>query len=400
MGLDMFDPSVRSGVLPMRASIQPTLFSTRDRSASLAATVLLLALTACGNKTAPPPSQAVEVGVVTLTAGPVTLSTELPGRTAAFMSSDVRPQISGLIKARLFTEGSIVRAGQPLYQIDPSLYRATVAQATASLASAQAALVTAEAKARRYNRLTDIEAVSKQDKDDVIATAGQARAAVGEAQATLQTARINLGFTRITAPIAGRVARSTYTQGALVTASQTDALTTIQRLDPIYVDITQSSSKIVGLRQALASGGALPASATIKLKLENGTDYPQTGVIEFAEATVDQSTGSVTIRARFPNPKNLLLPGMFVRVVSPEAIVPNAILAPQDGITRDPTGAATALIVGPDNKVVRRAVTTERAIGANWLITAGLKAGDRLIVQGVEKARAGAVVKPVAVKAN
>lgn len=358
--------------------------------------VPLLLLGACGHKATPPAPPPAEVGVVTLTAGSVTLSTELPGRTAPFMSSEVRPQVAGLIKAQLFTEGTIVKAGQPLYQIDPSLYRATVAQNAALLANAEASLKTAEAKAVRYNRLTDIEAVSKQDKDDVIAAAGEARAAVAEARANLQTAKINLAFTRITAPITGRIGRSAYTQGALVTTSQTDALATIQRLDPIYVDITQSSAKIVALRQALASGGALPASATIRLKLEDGTEYPQPGRIEFAEVTVDQSTGSVTIRARFPNPNNLLLPGMFVRVVSPEAVVPNAILAPQDGITRDPTGAATALVVGADNKVVSRDVTAARAVGANWLITAGLKAGDRLIVQGVDKAKAGAVVKPVA----
>ncbi|TPG54309.1 efflux RND transporter periplasmic adaptor subunit [Sphingomonas glacialis] len=370
------------------------------RSAVLIAVPLLFALGACGKKSGPPAFPTPEVGFVTLSTGSVTLSTELPGRTSAFMSSEVRPQISGLIKARLFTEGSLVKAGQPLYQIDPSLYSATVQQATASLASAQANAVTATAKAARYGRLTDIEAVSQQDKDDVIAAAGQARASVAQAQATLRTARINLAFTRITAPITGRIGRSAYTQGALVTASQTDALATIQRLDPIFVDITQSSAKIIALRQALASGGALPASATIRLKLENGTDYPQVGRIEFAEATVDQNTGSVTIRARFPNPNNLLLPGMFVRIVSPEAIVPNAILAPQDGISRDPTGAATALVVGADNKVVQKTVTADRAIGNKWLITAGLKAGDKLIVEGVDKAKPGALVKPVAVKAN
>ncbi|WP_242140231.1 efflux RND transporter periplasmic adaptor subunit [Sphingomonas sp. TREG-RG-20F-R18-01] len=370
------------------------------RSAALLVAPLLLGLGACGKPAGPPAMPTPEVGVVTLAAGSVTLTTELPGRTAAFMSSEVRPQISGLIKARLFTEGALVKAGQPLYQIDPSLYRATVQQATASLANAQANAVTATAKAARYGRLTEIEAVSKQDKDDVIAAAGQARASVAEAQATLRTARINLAFTRITAPISGRIGRSAYTQGALVTASQTDALATIQRLDPIFVDITQSSAKIIALRQALASGGVLPASATIRLKLENGTDYPQAGRVEFAEATVDQNTGSVTIRARFPNPNNLLLPGMFVRIVSPEAIVPKAILAPQDGISRDPTGAATALVVGADNKVVQKTVTADRAIGNKWLITAGLKAGDRLIVEGVDKARPGALVKPVAVKAN
>jgi len=343
-----------------------------------------------------PAPPVTEVGVVTLTTGPVTVSSELTGRTSAYMVSEVRPQVSGLIKKRLFTEGAIVRAGQTLYVIDPSLYQATQAQAAAKLASAKASLVTAQAKATRYQRLTDIEAVSRQDSDDVIAAARQGRASVAEAQANLQTARINLGFTRITAPIAGRIGRSAFTQGALVTASQTDALATIQRLDPIYVDITQSATKLLSLRQALARGGVLPASATVSLKLENGSDYPQTGKIEFAEATVDETSGTVTIRARFPNPQNLLLPGMFVRVITPQAVFQNAILAPQEGIMRDATGAATALVVGADNKVVLRTVTADRAIGSKWLITAGLKAGDKLIVEGSDKTKAGATVKPVA----
>jgi membrane fusion protein (multidrug efflux system) len=366
------------------------------RLAPRTATVALLMLAGCSKEKAMPAPPVTEVGVVTLTTGPVTVSSELTGRTSAYMVSEVRPQVSGLIKKRLFTEGAIVRAGQTLYVIDPSLYQATQAQAAAKLASAKASLVTAQAKATRYQRLTDIEAVSRQDSDDVIAAARQGRASVAEAQANLQTARINLGFTRITAPIAGRIGRSAFTQGALVTASQTDALATIQRLDPIYVDITQSATKLLSLRQALARGGVLPASATVSLKLENGSDYPQTGKIEFAEATVDETSGTVTIRARFPNPQNLLLPGMFVRVITPQAVFQNAILAPQEGIMRDATGAATALVVGADNKVVLRTVTADRAIGSKWLITAGLKAGDKLIVEGSDKTKAGATVKPVA----
>jgi len=363
---------------------------------------LLLSLAGCGGGQQPeqaPP----EVGVVTLTAGPVTLSTELPGRTSAYMVSDVRPQVAGIVKARLFTEGAIVKAGQPLYQIDPSLYHAARDEASAQVANAQASLVTAQAKAARYRTLTDTEAVSRQDADDVIAAAQQARATLAQARANLQTARINLDFTRITAPISGRIGRSSVTPGALVTASQTDALATIQQLDPIYVDISQSSTKLLELRQALASGSALPASAEIRLKLDNGKDYPQAGRIEFAETIVDQNTGAVTIRARFPNPDGVLLPGMFVRIVAPQVVVPNAILAPQDGISRDAKGGATALVVGADNKVAMRTVTAERAIGDKWLITAGLKAGDRLIVEGVDKVRAGAIVRPVAVttvKAN
>jgi membrane fusion protein (multidrug efflux system) len=363
------------------------------RAASALAPVLLLC--GCGGKEKPerPPA---EVGVVTLTTGPVTVSTELPARTNAYQVSQVRPQVAGIVKARLFTEGTIVHAGQPLYQIDPSLYRASRDQAAANVANAQAALTTAQAKADRYKTLSGTEAISRQDADDVSAAARQANAAVQQARATLQTARINLDFTRIVAPITGRIGRSSVTPGALVTASQTDALATIQQLDPIYVDITQSSSQLLSLRRALASGSLLPASATVQLKLEDGSLYPQSGTIEFAEPIVDVDSGTITIRARFPNPNGLLLPGMFVRVVAPQAVMPNAILVPQQGITRDAKGDATALLIGKDNKVVMRSVTADRAIGDKWLITAGLKAGDRLIVEGTGKAMPGAAVRPVA----
>jgi len=366
-----------------------------------AALFLALTLAGCGGggskdgTAAPPPA---EVGVVALTAQPVTTTTVLTGRTAATAMSEVRPQVDGIIKARLFTEGAMVRAGQPLYQIDPRLYRATRDEAAAQVASAQAQAATAQAKVARYNRLQSADAVARQDVDDAVATARQARASIAQYRATLRTANVNLGFTRVYAPISGRIGRSTYTQGALVSAAQTTALATIAQLDPIFVDIQQSSSDVFDLRQSLASGSTLPASTTVRLTLDNGRAYAQTGRIEFGEATVDATTGTVTLRARFPNPQGLLLPGMFVRVTVPQTVVRNGILAPQRGITRDAKGNATALVVGGDNKVVQRQITTAEAIGSNWLVTAGLKAGDRLIVEGTDKAQAGATVKPVAVR--
>jgi membrane fusion protein (multidrug efflux system) len=356
----------------------------------------LVALAGCGPKQQPAPPPA-EVGIVTLAAGPVTLETELTGRTNATLQSDVRPQVSGIIKARLFEEGALVRAGQQLYQIDPALYRDARDQAVAQLQSARATAASAQAKAARYNGLRDIDAVSRQAIDDAVAAAGEARAAVALAQANLQTARTNLGYTTIAAPISGRIGRSTVTPGALVTAGQADALATIQQLDPIYVDITQSSAKLLELRHSLARGSVLPASATVRLTLEDGSLYPLSGRIEFTEVNVDQTSGTVTIRARFPNPQGVLLPGMFVRVQMPQGVVPQAILAPQQGISRDPKGNATALVLAAGNKVELRQVVAARAIGNTWLITSGLKAGDRLIVEGTMKARPGAVVKPVAV---
>nr|WP_169333631.1 efflux RND transporter periplasmic adaptor subunit [Novosphingobium nitrogenifigens] len=345
-----------------------------------------------------PPMGPAEVGVVTLVAEPVTVSNELTGRTAATTASDVRPQVDGVIKARLFEEGSIVHAGQPLYQIDPRLYKASLDQARGQLENAQATLFTNQAKADRYKTLRDNQAVSRQDIDDTIAAARTARASVHQYQATVQSARVNLEYTRVLAPITGRISRSTVTPGALVTSGQTTALATIQQLDPIYVDITQSSSDLVKLRMALANGSVLPATATVHLKLEDGSDYPLTGTIEFSEVTVDEQAGTVTLRARFPNPQGLLLPGMFVRVVTPQGVVPKGILAPQQGITRDAKGDATALVVDASNKVVLRNVVADKAIGNKWLVTSGLKAGDRLIVEGVDKAEPGAVVKPVPVK--
>jgi len=369
------------------------------RSLRVAPIALCILITACGQEKAPKKGP-VEVGVVTLAAQNVTVSSELPARTVSTMQSEVRPQITGVIQKRLFTEGSVVTAGQPLYQIDERLYRASRDEAQAALVSAQATAVAAQAKAQRYRGLGDTEAVSAQDRDDVIATARQAAAAVGQARASLDTANVNLTFTQVRAPISGRIGRTLFTPGALVTASQTDPLTTIQQLDPIYVDVTQSSSQLLQLRRSLAAGKTLPASATIRLKLDDGSEYPLEGRIEFAEPIVDVDSGTVTLRARFPNPDGMLLPGMFVRVVAPQSVVPGAILAPQQGIARDAKGNATALVVTKDNKVERRTVTAAQAIGDKWLITAGLKAGDRLIVEGTDKVQPDDKVKPVAVAAK
>jgi len=356
-----------------------------------------LSLGGCGHQQAMP-QQDVEVGVVTLRAEPVTVSTTLSGRTAATTVAEVRPQVDGVIQSRLFEEGSLVHAGQPLYQIDSRLYRASLDTSRAQLENAQATLYSAEAKAKRYRTLGDSEAVSGQDRDETIAAARAAQAAVHQYQATSRSAAVNLEFTRVLAPITGRIGRSSVTKGALVTASQTDAMATIQQLDPIFVDITQSSADLLRLRSALAKGSMMPASAKVSLTLEDGTKYPGEGTIEFSEVNVDPQAGTVTLRARFPNPDGLLLPGMFVNVAAPQGVVQNGVLAPQQGISRDAKGNGTALVVDASGKVEQRKVVTGQAISDKWLIVSGLKAGDRLIVEGTDKARAGARVKAVIVK--
>ncbi|WP_406698470.1 efflux RND transporter periplasmic adaptor subunit [Sphingomonas qomolangmaensis] len=336
-----------------------------------------------------------EVGVVTLQAEQVPLTTELAGRAAAFETSDVRPQVSGVIKARLFTEGSIVRQGQTLYQVDPSIYRAAVAEAEANLANAQANLTAQSARADRFRPLAEIEAVSKQEYTDAQAAARQAAASVQQQRALLETARINLRFTNVPAPITGRIGRSIATTGALVTANQAEALTMIQRLDPIFIDIQQSSADLLALRRALATDNTIPSTAEVRLRLEDGSDYGQVGTLQFAEAMVDPETGAVTLRARFPNPQGLLLPGMYVRARFSQATARRAILVPQAGISRDPRGNATVLIVGPDNKAVRRNVRAEQTVGDKWLVTGGVRAGDRVIVEGLARAQPGQTVRPV-----
>ena len=364
------------------------------RTIALTALVLTLPLVACGKKEQGPPPPA-EVGYVVVRTERVPLTTELAGRTAAFETAEVRPQVGGIVQKRLFTEGTLVRAGQPLYQIDPSLFRAAAAQAEANLQSAEAARTSAQALAGRYKPLAAVEAISKQDYTNALASAQQASASVAQQSAALRTARINLGYSRITAPISGRIGRSSVTAGALVTTGQADPLATIQRLDPIYVDIQQSAAELVALRQAVSKGGLLRASADVTLRLDNGSRYPLPGRLQFAETAVDEATGSVTLRARFPNPDNLLLPGMYVRATIGEGERPSAILAPQQGVSRDPKGGATARVVGADSKVALRNLTVDRAIGDKWLVLDGLKPGDRLIVEGTSKAKPGDLVRPV-----
>jgi membrane fusion protein (multidrug efflux system) len=336
-----------------------------------------------------------EVGYAVMQPTSVAVTAELGGRVTAYQMSEVRPQVAGIVRKRFFTEGAIVRQGQTLYQIDPSLYQAAVNEAQANLLSARANAEAARIRADRYRPLAEAEAVAKQDYTDAAAQARQTAAQVAQASAQLRTAEINMRYTNVPAPITGRIGRSLATEGALVTMNQADPLAVIQRLDPIYVDIQQSSADLLALRRSLAQGDAVPASAVVRLKLEDGREYGPSGVVEFSEVMVDQNTGTVTVRARFPNPQGILLPGMFVRAVFAQAVDTRAFLVPQTAVARDPRGKATVYIVGPDNKAVQRTVVAERTIGANWVVTDGLKAGDKVIVQMPVALQPNAEIKPV-----
>jgi membrane fusion protein, multidrug efflux system len=362
--------------------------------------VLPLLLVACGSNAQRaagggaaqgPPT----VGYVVAQASAVPLVNEFTGRIAPFAQSEVRPQVSGVILRRAFAEGSVVRAGQTLYQIDPGLYQASASEAVANVNSARALADAARIRAGRLRPLAEMEAVSRQDYTDAAAQARQTSAAVLQSQAQLRTAQINLRFTRVPAPITGRIGRSTVTEGALVTANQADALAVIQRLDPVFVDIQQSSAELLSLRRALAGGGLMPAEAQMRLTLEDGSEYPITASVPFAETLVDPATGTVTLRARVANPQGLLLPGMFVRARITQAVDTRAILVPQQAVTRNPQGKATVLLVGADNKLVQRAITAARTQGAFWVVTEGLAAGDRIVTQGLGRLKPGAAVKPV-----
>ncbi|HBV0722436.1 TPA: efflux RND transporter periplasmic adaptor subunit [Serratia marcescens] len=363
---------------------------------------LSLLLAACDGQNAGAPAGAgaeQEVGVVTLRGQSVTLSSELTGRVNATMTSDVRPQVDGIIKQRLFTEGAEVKAEQVLYQIDPASYQASYDQAAAQLKNAQATVQSTRLKSQRYAALVKENGVSQQDADDAKAAYLAAVASVAQYQAALETARINLAYTQVRAPIAGRIGISSVTPGALVTASQSDALATIRALDPIYVDLTQSSAQLLKLRRqqaALQRGAVTP----VAIKLEDGTPYAHAGKLELTEVAVDEATGSVTLRAVFPNPEHELLPGMYVHATVDNGVDPKAILAPQQGITRNAKGEATALVVDEQNKVAQRTVSAERVVGSNWLIGSGLNEGDRLIVEGTSKVTIGAAVKPVEVSVD
>jgi len=336
-----------------------------------------------------------QVGFVMMQRTSVPVQSLLGGRTVAFESSEVRPQVNGVIRRRYFTEGSFVRQGQPLYQIDPSLYRAAVNQAQANVAAARATLDAAQVRANRYKPLAEMEAISKQDYTDAAAQARQARAAVAQNSAQLDTARINLRYTSIPAPISGRIGRSLSTVGALVTANQAEPLAVIQRLDPIYVDIQQSSADLTTLRRSLAAGGVAPGSTQVRLKLEDGSDYGYTGTAQFSENLVNESTGTVTLRARFPNPQGVLLPGMFVQALFTQAVDTAVFLVPQQALQRDIGGGAFVFVVGAGNKAERRKVVAERTYGDAWVVTSGLQPGDKVITQGTNNLRSGAPIKPV-----
>jgi membrane fusion protein (multidrug efflux system) len=359
-----------------------------------------LMIAGCGgkSKTGAKPSGPPEVGVMVVKPQSVTLTTELPGRTSAHLVAEVRPQVGGIIQKRLFTEGSDVKAGQALYQIDPATYKAAFASAKAAQAKAEANLIPARLKEQRFRDLVKIKAVSQQDYDDANAALKQAEAELASSKAAVETARINLAYTRVTAPISGRIGRSSVTDGALVTASQATALATIQQLSSMYVDVTQSSAEMLRLKRQLADGllkhgGA--DQARVSLLLEDGSAYPLPGTLKFSEVTVEQSTGSITLRAIFPNPKQVLLPGMFVRAILEEGVNDQAILVPQRGVTRKPDGNAAVMVVGAGEKVEQRVIKVARTIGDNWLVSEGLKAGDRVILEGTQKAKPGTAVTVV-----
>lgn len=339
---------------------------------------------------APPPPA---VSVVTLAAADVTLTRELPGRASPSLVAEVRPQVSGLVEKRLFEEGGKVKAGQPLYQLDNSTYRADHASARATLERAEAALKLAQLNARRSAELVKIDAVSRQDDENAAAALAQAKADVGVARAAVERNKVVLGYARITAPIAGQVGKSTVTQGALVTANQPDALVSVQRLDPMYVDLTQSSSELLQLRQELAAGTLnTTRELPVEIVLEDGSTYAHKGKLDFADVTVDPGTGSFLVRVTVPNPDNILLPGMYVRAMVGAGVRENGVLVPQQGIARDPKGNTTALVVGKDNKVEVRQVKVSRTVGDKWLVDSGLAVGDRVIVEGLQKVRPGAPV--------
>jgi len=354
----------------------------------------------CGKEQSPATQAAgpPEVGVIVVKPQSVTLTTELPGRTSAHLVAEVRPQVGGIIQKRLFTEGSDVKAGQVLYQINPASYRAAFASARAAQARAEANLIPARLKEQRFRDLVKIKAVSQQDYDDAHAALKQAEAELASSKAAVETASINLAYTRVTAPISGRIGRSSVTDGALVTASQPAALATIQQLSSMYVDVTQSSAEMLTLKKHLSSGllkNGGSAQAKVRLLLEDGSAYPLPGTLKFSEVTVEQSTGSLTLRAIFPNPKQLLLPGMFVRAILEEGVNDQAILVPQRGVTRKPDGNAAVMVVGAGEQVEQRVITVERTIGDNWLVSDGLKPGDRVILEGIQKAKPGTPVKAV-----
>lgn len=363
--------------------------------------ILLMALVFGGcnhGQQAPPQLPPPEVAVVQVEPQEVVLTTELPGRTAAYRVSEIRPQVSGLIQKRFFEEGADVKGGQILYQIDPEPFQAALDNANAALARAEANLPAVKSRAERFKELVIEKAVSQQDYDDAAAAEKQAEAEVAFWKAQVQTARINLGYCRVVAPISGRIGRSNVTEGAIVTAYQPVPLATIQQLDPMYVDVPQSTTELLRLQQRLEEGRLTRKGAsqhTVELRLEDGTTYPLEGRFQFRDVSVDPSTGSVILRMVFPNPKGILLPGMFVKALVREGVNEHAVLIPQQAVSRDPKGNPLAFIVDADGKAQPRMLGLDRAIGSMWLVASGLAAGDRLIVEGLQRVRPGVPVRAV-----
>ncbi|PLY43728.1 efflux transporter periplasmic adaptor subunit [Lelliottia sp. F153] len=343
-----------------------------------------------GSDNAQQGAQVPQVTVFVVKSAPLAITTELPGRTDAFRVAEVRPQVSGIILRRNFVEGSDVKAGDSLYQIDPASYQAAYDSAKGELVKAEAAANIAHLTVKRYVPLVGTQYVSRQEYDQAVANARQADASVTATQAGVETARINLAYTKVSSPINGRIGKSSVTEGALVTNGQASALATVQQLDPIYVDVTQSSNDFMQLKQSSLQKG--DGTSSVQLLMENGQPYAEKGTLQFSDVTVDESTGSITLRAVFPNPKHMLLPGMFVRARIDEGIQPNAILVPQQGVTRTPRGDATVLVVNAKEQVETRSVVAPQAIGDRWLITNGLKEGDRVIISGLQKVHPGATV--------
>ncbi|GAA64205.1 multidrug resistance protein mexA [Pseudoalteromonas sp. BSi20311] len=340
---------------------------------------------------------ATPVGVVTLTSQAITLKKELPGRVSAFQIAEIRPQVSGIVQSRLFEEGTQVEQGQALYQINPDIYEAELAASKAAVARAEASIASSKSKASRYKELLEIKAVSQQDFDEADAAYKQAQAELLTAKAQLKSAQINLDYSHVSSPISGQISKSNVTVGALVSANQTTALATVTQLDPIYVDLTQSSNELTQLKKAISSGSLSvdsKAQADVELQMVDGSIYPIKGTLQFSEVTVDPSTGSVTLRAKFPNPDKLLLPGMYARASVVEGVKQDAILVPQRGVSRNTKGEPTAMVVSKENTVESRVLKVDRTIGSNWLVTAGLADGDKVIVEGLQKIRPGAPVSP------
>jgi membrane fusion protein (multidrug efflux system) len=369
----------------------------RLRLSTIAVLAAALSAAGCGHKTSGQMGFGTpQVGVMVVKTEPVNLTVELTGRTSAYLVSDVRPQVNGVIRARLFREGSDVRAGQQLYQIDPAPYRAAYDSAAAGLAQAQALLTTAKLKADRYKDLVTIKAVSQQDYDDATATYQQDVANVAAQKAAVEQAKINLAYTRVLSPISGRIGKSQVTPGALVTANQATALATVQELDKIYVDVTQSAADVLKLERAFNQGALdKPASADVTLTLDDGSTYPVHGHLEFSDVTVDPGTGSVDVRAAFENPNRLLLPGLFVRAQVGKGVAAQGILVPEAAVSRDPRGEATVMVVGADGKAETRILQLGQTVGDKWLVTQGLKPGEQVIVEGLQKVQPGMPVQAV-----